>query len=134
MNDSFSSRLDRVIDDTDLSGVVHIARAERILYARARGLADRVRGAPNTLDTQFAIASGTKGLTALAVMPLVAEGRLALDATVESVLEGVGDLVDLAVTVHHLLAHTSGMGGYLNERAMADIVAPHTVSCFLGNQ
>jgi len=121
MSDSFSSRLDRVIDETDFSGVVHIARAERILYSRARGLADRARGVPNTLDTQFAIASGTKGLTALAVMSLVAEGRLALDATAESVLEGAGDLVDPAVTVRHLLAHTSGMGDYLDEDAIADI-------------
>jgi len=121
MNDSFSSRLDRFIDDTEFSGVVHIARAERILYSRAIGLADRARGVPNTLDTQFAIASGTKGLTALAVMSLVAEGRLALDATVESVLEGAGDLVDSAVTIRHLLAHASGMGDYLEEGAIADI-------------
>ena len=116
-----TSRLDRVIDETGFSGVVHVARADHVVYARATGLADRAHEIPNTLDTQFAIASGTKGLTALAVMSLVAEGTLGLDATVQSVLGDVTDLLDPAVTVRHLLAHTSGMGDYLDESMITDV-------------
>ena len=44
--------------------------------AKAYGLADRGHAIANTIDTQFAIASGTKGLTALTVVSLIA-GRLA---------------------------------------------------------
>ena len=35
-------------------------------------------GIANTSDTQFAIASGTKGLTALAVVSLIEDGTLEL--------------------------------------------------------
>jgi CubicO group peptidase (beta-lactamase class C family) len=115
------SALDRTLDESDFSGVVQVEDAGGVLHARARGLADRAHGVPNGLDTQFAIASGTKTLTALAVMALVADGSLALDAGVRSVLEKSAELVDPAVTVRQLLAHTSGIGDYLDESAIDDI-------------
>ncbi|HEY5156159.1 MAG TPA: serine hydrolase domain-containing protein, partial [Acidimicrobiales bacterium] len=67
------------------------------------------------VDTQFAIASGVKGFTALAVLSLVEEGSLGLDTSVRAVLGDVLVLVDPAVTVRHLLTHTSGIGDYLDE-------------------
>jgi CubicO group peptidase (beta-lactamase class C family) len=121
MSDALTAGVDRVIAETGFSGVVHVTRADEILCARATGLADRARGVANTLETQFAIASGTKTLTALAVMALVAEGALELDAKVQSVLDGAADLVDRDVTVRQLLAHTSGMGDYLDEASIVDI-------------
>src|SRR6185436_15034060 len=111
---ALAARLDRVADARGFSGVVLVARGEQILYARTSGLADRAHDIPNRLDTRFAIASGTKALTALAVMSLVAEGTLALDANVQSVLAAASELVEREVTVRHLLAHTSGMGDYLD--------------------
>jgi CubicO group peptidase (beta-lactamase class C family) len=65
-----SESIDAIAKETDFSGVVHVARQGRLLYGRAWGLADRAHGIANTLDTQFGIASGTKGFTALAVMSL----------------------------------------------------------------
>lgn len=121
MNDVLSERLEHVIAQTAFSGVVQVARGEHVLYSRATGFADRAHRVPNTLDTLFAIASGTKAFTALAVMSLVAEGALALDAAVHTVLEAARELVEPAVTIRHLLAHTSGMGDYLNESAISDI-------------
>ncbi len=75
----------------------------------------------NTLDTQFAIASGVKGLTALAVIGLVEEGALELSTTARSVLGIDLPLIDDAVTVEHLLSHRSGIGDYLDEEASGDI-------------
>ncbi|MEO8178790.1 MAG: serine hydrolase domain-containing protein [Deltaproteobacteria bacterium] len=118
---ALSSQLDRTIEETSFSGVVQVAHAGRILYARAAGFAERAQRVPNTLDTQFAIASGTKALTALALMSLIAEGRLALDTEVHGVLGQQHELVARAVTVRQLLAHTSGMGDYLDESAITDI-------------
>ncbi len=115
------SRLDPAIEAGDFCGVVQVARAGQTLYARAAGLADRRHETPNVLDTRFAIASGAKGLTALAVMSLVAEGVLDLDATAAHLLGDLGQLVDREVTVRQLLAHTSGVGDYLDESAIADI-------------
>ncbi len=135
MNEGLSSRIDRIVDDTGFAGVVHVACAERVVYARASGFLDRAHGVPNTLDTRFAIASGTKALTAITVMSLVAEGVLALDAEAQSVLGGAGELVDRGVTVRHLLAHTSGIGDYLDEGAIADMedyvldVPVHRLAC-----
>lgn len=121
MNEAVSSRVDPIVDATSFSGVVHVASADRVVYARATGLADRASGIPNTLDTAFAVASGTKALTALAVMSLVVEGEIALDTEVQSVLGGGGAIEEPAVTVRHLLAHTSGIGDYLDEDAITDI-------------
>src|SRR5262249_55867532 len=77
----------------------------------------------NTVETQFGTASGTKGLTALAVMALVEQGTFALDTTARSLLGD--DLPAIAddVTVEHLLAHRSGIGDYLDEDALDDITA-----------
>jgi CubicO group peptidase (beta-lactamase class C family) len=68
-----------------------------------------------TVDTQFAIASGTKSLTAVTVMALVEQGTLRLDTTARSLLGEDLPLVGDGVTVEHLLAHRSGIGDYLDE-------------------
>jgi hypothetical protein len=78
--------VDRVVDETDFSGVVHVSRGGEPLFERACGLADRAHGVANTSTTRFGIASGTKGFTALAIMSLVAEGSLGLDTSVRSVI------------------------------------------------
>jgi CubicO group peptidase (beta-lactamase class C family) len=82
------------------------------VVAKAFGLADRAHEIANTVDTVFAIASGTKGFTALTVMSLVQDGAISLSTTARSVLGGDLPLIDDAVTVEHLLAHRSGIGDY----------------------
>lgn len=89
--------------------------------SRAHGLAERRFSIPNTPHTRFAIASGVKGMTALAVMRLVEENVLELDTKVRDLLEGDLPLVDDAVTVEHLLAHRSGIGDYLDESMLDDV-------------
>src|SRR5271165_408416 len=54
--------------------------------AWCRGFGVDPSGARVTCDTPFAIASLTKSVTALAVMQLVAEGRVSLDAPVATYL------------------------------------------------
>lgn len=99
----------------DFSGVVCIDG-----QATAYGLADRSHGIPNRVDTQFAIASGTKGLTALTVVALIEEGRLDLATTARSILGGDLPLVDDRVTLEHLLSHRSGIGDYYDEERELD--------------
>ena len=83
--------------------------------AKAYGLADRRHEIANTLDTQFGIASGAKGFTALTVVRLIQEGALELTTTARSVLGPDLPLIDDDVTVEHLLSHRSGIGDYLDE-------------------
>jgi CubicO group peptidase (beta-lactamase class C family) len=110
--------VDALARDTGFSGVVRIDHGTRTELEAAYGLADRRWDVPNTPATRFGTASGTKGLTALTVLALVARGTLALDTTARSLLGADLPLVDDAVTVEHLLAHRSGIGDYLDESAM----------------
>ena len=107
--------LDRIAAATGFSGVVRVDGPQGLEVARAYGLADRAHAIPNEIDTQFGIASGTKGLTALVVMRLVEVAALDLSTTARSVLGADLPLIDQHVTVEHLLAHRSGIGDYLDE-------------------
>jgi CubicO group peptidase (beta-lactamase class C family) len=111
--------LEGSIDDlaaaTGFSGVVRVDRGGRVELAKAYGEAHRGLHVPNTVDTRFGVASGTKGLTALTVASLVEEGRLELGTPARSVLGADLPLVDDRVTVEQLLAHRSGIGDYLDE-------------------
>ena len=91
-----------------------------IEFVRAYGLADRAHHIPNTVDTRFAIASGTKGLTALTVVSLIEDDALRLSTTARSVLGNDLPLIGDDVTIEHLLAHRSGIGDYLDEEAGHD--------------
>ncbi len=113
--------LDSMALDTGFSGVVRVDRPDGVEVAKAYGPADRAHAIPNTIDTQFAIASGTKGLTALAVMSLIEDGPLDLTTTARSVLGGDLPLIGDDVTIEHLLSHRSGIGDYLDEDAGQEI-------------
>jgi CubicO group peptidase (beta-lactamase class C family) len=105
--------IDRIAEETRFSGVLRIDR-DGTRVERAYGLADRAHGIANTVDTRFAIASGAKSLTALAVMSLVEEGRLELATTARSILGEDLPLIDDAVTVEQLLSHRSGIGDFFD--------------------
>lgn len=107
--------------DCGFSGVIRVDRAGTVELARAYGHANRAHRIPNTVDTRFAIASGTKGLTALCVMSLIEEGRLDLSTSARSVLGDDLPLIGAGVTVEHLLAHRSGIGDYVDEESGLDV-------------
>jgi CubicO group peptidase (beta-lactamase class C family) len=90
--------LDLTAERTRFSGVVRVDRSGSVVLAKAYGLADRGHGIANTVDSQFAIASGAKGLTALAVVRVIEDGALDLTTTARSVLGGdlplIGDYLD----------------------------------------
>ncbi|MEL6983220.1 MAG: serine hydrolase domain-containing protein [Actinomycetota bacterium] len=101
------------------SGVVLVHHHDRAVLELATGLANRADQRPMTVDTRLGTASGTKGFTALAAVSMIEEGRFGFDSRL---VELVGDLpaVDPAVTVEHLLGHTSGVGDYLDEEVFDD--------------
>jgi CubicO group peptidase (beta-lactamase class C family) len=109
--------VDRIAAEKGFSGVVRVDRGDDVEFAKAYGLANRSYQFANEIDTQFAIASGTKGLTALTVMSLIEDGTLDMTTTARSMLGDDLPMVDDRVTVEHLLAHRSGIGDYLDEEA-----------------
>lgn len=114
---SLEEAVDTLADATRFSGVVRVDRVGDIELLKAYGLADRGHQIPNTIDTQFAVASGSKGLTALAVVSLIEEGTLDLATTARSILGKDLPLIADDVTLEHLLSHRSGIGDYLDEEA-----------------
>jgi CubicO group peptidase (beta-lactamase class C family) len=113
--EDLAGEVDRLARERGLHGVVAVRGFAGGDIVRAYGLAHRALGVPNTVDTQFAIASGAKGFTALAVMSLVEHGALRLNTPARSLLGADLPLVDDEVTIEHLLAHRSGIGDYLDE-------------------
>lgn len=116
-----AAELDAIASETAFSGVVRVDSAHGVGVEKAYGLAHRGHGIPNSADTQFAIASGTKGLTALTVASLVEEGRIELSTSARSVLGADLPLVGDEVTIEHLLSHRSGIGDYLDEAGDHDL-------------
>jgi CubicO group peptidase (beta-lactamase class C family) len=120
---ALAGELDAIAAESGFSGVVRVDRADELLLAKAYGLAHRGLETPNVVDTRFATASGTKGLTALTVVSLVEDGVLELATTARSVLGPDLPLIPDDVTVEQLLAHRSGIGDYLDEDAGIDVDA-----------
>lgn len=114
MNDLIES-VRRIAVRTGFSGVVRVDKAVDIQFSEAFGWAHRGFEVPNADDSQFAVASGGKGFTALAVVSMIADGAFSLDTTARSVLGDDLPLVADDVTIGHLLAHRSGIGDYIDE-------------------
>ncbi|MDP3889961.1 serine hydrolase [Nocardioides sp.] len=113
--DDLTDSTARVAAGSGFSGVVRVDRAGGTLLEQAHGLAHRGFEIPHEVDTQFAIASGGKAFTALAVVRLIEDGVLSWDTTARSVLGDDLPLIADDVTVEHLLAHRSGIGDYIDE-------------------
>ena len=92
------------------SGTVLAARNGKVVAAVGVGSSDLAGESPITPGTLFEIASATKQFTAAAVMRLAQEDRLGLDDSIAKHLLGVPEDCR-AITVRHLLQHTSGIPG-----------------------
>lgn len=112
-------QLDRFLGTAEaedrFSGVVVLEQGGETVFAGAYGHAHLGLGVRNTVDTRLNLASVTKMFTTVAVLQLVEQGVLALDATVAELLPDLGIGMAERMTVHHLLSHQSGLGDYWTE-------------------
>ncbi len=94
------------------SGAVLVAKGDRVLVRAAYGLADHAFAVANRVDTKFNLGSMNKMFTAVAVGQLVEAGKLSFTDTLAEVLPDYpNQAFARAATIHHLLTHTSGIGG-----------------------
>lgn len=96
------------------SGTALVADGGEIIYQRSFGLANDDWNIPNGADTKFRLGSITKGFTAMLVLLLVEEGKLELEAPILRYLPDYPSETGSRVTIHHLLAHTSGIPRYVD--------------------
>lgn len=119
--------------DASMRGIVDAGRRAGLVWAVARegeaprivayGLRDKAAGLPMTPDTLFRIYSMTRAVSGVALLRLVEEGRIALDAPVERYIPQFADRrvfrelrdgqvvtvpAKTRMTVRHLLTYTSG--------------------------
>ena len=88
-----------------------VALDGELIWSGASGLADIENGAPATAVSVYRIASISKPVAAAAVMQLVAQGALDLDAPIQEYFPAFPEK-EHPVTVRHLLTHTSGIRHY----------------------
>ena len=108
---------DNWINSDMFSGVFYASTEDGVLFEKSQGLRNKGEKLSNNIDTAFAIASGTKLFTGLAVCKLIDKSKLTLDDKLWNILPYDLGEIDKQVTVHHLLTHTSGIGDYIDEEA-----------------
>ncbi len=123
--DRLFASLDSAAEANRFSGVVSLHLGPELAFERAYGYADRSNQVVNTMQTRFGTASATKAFTALSVCALMEKGPLALDTSVTDVLDVALPQVSKAVTIEHLLTHTSGIGDYYDEEVVTDFTSFH---------
>jgi CubicO group peptidase (beta-lactamase class C family) len=93
------------------AGAVLVAKGGRVLFQKAFGLANREKREPNRLGTQFRFGSMGKMFTAVAIMQLVEQGKIELEAPIgRYLIDYPNQSMATSVTVAHLLSHTGGTG------------------------
>jgi CubicO group peptidase (beta-lactamase class C family) len=85
------------------------------------GWADLARTVPWAEDTITCVFSTTKTMVALAALVLVERGQLDLDAPVARYWPEFGAAGKSGVLVRHVLSHTSGLSGWAQPVALADL-------------
>lgn len=106
--------LDRAVAEQRLVGVVVlVVRDGKLVYHRAAGLADRETQRPMTEDALFRFSSVTKPFVSAALMRLVEQGKIKLDAPVTTYLPDfkpkLADGTTPVITIRQLLTHTAGL-------------------------
>ncbi|MBC7894749.1 MAG: beta-lactamase family protein [Cytophagaceae bacterium] len=107
--------VDSLFADFDRPGMpgasVLVMRGDSVLVQKAFGLADVDAGVRATPETNYRLASVSKQFTAMSILLLVADGSLAVSDLASKYLPELPPHAS-AVTVRHLLTHTSGIRDY----------------------
>ena len=138
---AISAVLKSATDRGDVPGVaVAVVNKDGLLYNEAAGKSRTLANTPMAKDTIFNMASMTKPVTSVAIMMLIDEGKLKLDDDVATYLPKWKDPLVIskfneadatyetrpakrAITIRHLLTHTSGIGYGFSSPTLAKIIA-----------
>lgn len=107
--------LDQAIASGKLSGVVAVDTRNDSLFERNVGFANRAFKLRNSRTTRFGMAGGSMVFTTAAVLSLVDAGLVTLTTRVRTIVGEDIPTLDPAITVEHLLSHSSGLSDYLDD-------------------
>lgn len=114
-------------DSGAFTGAVLIGRDGQVIFDKGYGLANREWNIANDGQTKFRLGSVTKQFTAAAIMLLVEEGKLDLDAPIKTWLAEAPATWN-AITLRHLMSHTSGIPNFTD---FPDFIAQNTLPASL---
>ncbi len=93
------------------NGTILIADSTGVIYDKAWGWADAVSKDTLTTQTVFYLGSIAKQFTAMSLMLLKHDGALTFEESVREYFPELPEFMD-AVTIEHMLTHTSGIPDY----------------------
>ncbi len=100
-----------LIDAKSPGAAVMVRKNGHTVFARGYGVSDLHTLRPIDTRTNFRLASVTKQFTAMAVMLLIHDGKLFYNQNLTEIFPGF-PAYGRAITVRHLLTHTSGLADY----------------------
>jgi CubicO group peptidase (beta-lactamase class C family) len=110
-----TARMEEVVQtyvrDKTFMGAVLVARGSDVILSKGYGSANLEWDIPNTPATKFRLGSLTKQFTAAAILLLEERGKLTLDDPIKKHLPDAAAGWD-AITIFHLLTHTSGIPNF----------------------
>ncbi len=87
---------------------VLVAQGNEVIFEKSYGLANLEDQTPLSTDMVFEIGSMTKQFTSTAILQLVEQGKIELDAPIQQYIDAYPEK-RYPITVHHLLSQTSGI-------------------------
>lgn len=120
--------LQKMIKDNQIPAVsIAVMENGTVIYAKSYGYANLESALPAKPEDRFQIGSISKSFAAVAVMLLVEEGKMNLDATIGTYLGAVPPAL-APITVRQLLTHTSGMQENPDEAARRLLDLPNLLT------
>ena len=112
-----AARMEEVVQtyvrDKTFMGAVLVARGSDVIINKGYGSANLEWDIPNTPATKFRLGSVTKQFTAAAILLLAERGKLTLEDPIKKHVPDAPAAWD-AITIFHLLTHTSGIPNFTN--------------------
>ena len=110
-----TARMEQVIQiqvqNRTFMGAVLVAKGDTVLLSKGYGSANLEWDLPNTPATKFRLGSITKQFTAASILILEERGKLSTSDPIKKHMPDAPAAWD-AITLHHLLTHTSGIPNF----------------------
>ncbi len=123
---SIDSIFSSTFDAQSPGAAIMVRQNGHTVLSRSFGVADLKTHSPINEHTNFRLASFSKQFTAMSIMLLVHDGKLRYDQSLTDLFPGF-PAYGKAITVRHLLTHTSGLADYEALMEQKEKTEGHTI-------
>lgn len=119
----FEAFAQQQMKSANIPGLSVAVMKDDFIWSKGFGLADVENNVPATATSSYRLASVTKPMTAVAVLKLVEEGKIDLDAEVQKYVPSFPKK-QWPITIRQLLTHTGGVSHYKDVAAESHFKEP----------